>query len=191
MFTDLLWRCSLCLGKKLDATFLTPIKCLISCMIFSTDFVSLSPCRTNIKQFFLASWVIESLSPVFMVVGMISLWNAALNRTIFSTCTGVGATSQVHVSVTFFWTHVISSSWHRLKLSSRIFLKRLGHVTLASDGLLILTDSKLFLAIVLKLLHIFPTVMTSSRVRIKGLVPLSILIPSTSGCFRCNLMVLD
>ena len=31
--------------------------------------------------------------------------------------------------------------------------------------------------------------MTSSRVRIKGLVPLSRLMPSTPGNFRCSLMV--
>ena len=80
---------------------------------------------------------------------MISLRKVALNCTIFSACAGVGATSHAHVSVVFFCTPVISSSCPLLKLSSRTSLKSPYPVTFAREGLLIFTDSILFLAMVL------------------------------------------
>ena len=122
MLIDPLWRCSLCFGKKLEETFLDPIISLISCSVSSIVFVSFKPCNTSIKQFFLASWVVESLSLVLIVVGMISLRKVALNLTILSACVGVGATNHAHVSMVFFWTPVISSSCPLLKLSSRTSL---------------------------------------------------------------------
>ena len=84
-----------------------------------------------------------------MMGAMISLRRVALNLTIFSACVGVGATNHAHVSVVFFCTPVISNSCPLLKLSSTISLKRACPVTFPREGLLILTESMLFLAMVL------------------------------------------
>ena len=59
--------------KKLGEIFLVPLIPLISCSVYSRIFVSFRPYNTNIKQLFLANWVMESFSSVFIVVGMISL----------------------------------------------------------------------------------------------------------------------
>ena len=103
MLTDPLCRLSRCFGKKLEEMFLGPITSLISCSVSSMVFVSFNPCKTNIKQFFLASWVVVSLSPDLMMGAIISLRKVALNFTIFSACVGVGATNHAHVSVVFFF----------------------------------------------------------------------------------------
>ena len=55
ILTDPLCRLSLCLGKKLEEIFLEPINALISCKVSSMVFVSFRPCKTKIRQFFLAS----------------------------------------------------------------------------------------------------------------------------------------
>ena len=80
---------------------------------------------------------------------MTSFLNEALNLTIFSAWAGVGATNHAQVSLIFFWTPVISSSCLRLKLSSSTSLNNLCLDTYARDGLLIMTERRLFLATVL------------------------------------------
>ena len=67
----------------------------------------------------------------------------------FLCLSGVGTTSQAYDSVMFLWTPVISSSCPLLKLSSKTSLKNPCHVIFFSEGLLILTESILFLATVL------------------------------------------
>ena len=52
-----------------------------------------------------------------------------------------------------------------------------------------LQDSKLFLAMESYVLHIFPKVDLSLRLRMNGLLPLSILIASLAEFRKCNLIV--
>ena len=58
------------------------------------------------------------------------------------------------------------------------------------SGLSTLQESRLFLAIESQVLHTFPSVDLSSRLRINGLIPLIMLIASLAGFWRCSLIVL-
>ena len=123
MLIDPLCKLSRCFRKKVEEMFLSPIAPLISWSVSSIVLVSFKPCKTNIKQFFLAIWIVVSFSPILMMGTIISFWKVALNFIILSACVGIDATNYVHVSVVFFCTLVISSSWLVLRFSATIFLK--------------------------------------------------------------------
>ena len=122
--------------------------CLISCSVSCIAFISFKPCNTNIIQKN-CELDYEKFLTSFYCGWHEFVMEIRLKTYIVLCLSGVGATSQVYISVMFLWTPVISSSCPLLKFYSRTSLKNSFPVTYFSEGLLILMENILSLAAVL------------------------------------------